>query len=420
VTPEVLVVGGGPVGLAVAIACRSRGLPVTVLEARVPPLDKACGEGVLPEGVAFLRDAGVELEGRGAPFAGIRWRDGRSTVEGRFPGQGGLGVRRTTLQDVLLARSEALGVDVRFGVRVRELVRGGAGFGVRTTAGSFEPRWLVAADGLASPLRRAAGLEGAPAQRRRLAVRRHFLVSAGGSDPSSAKPFVEVCWADGVEAYVTPLPNGLLGVALLWHEHAAAASPGGGGAPQGSGGGAPPSGGGGAPPSRGGGAPPSGGGKRFDALLERFPELRRRLARGEIASRDRGAGPLRRRARALVRDNLALVGDAAGYLDAITGEGLSLGFLQADALARALVCADLSRYPREVRTLRRLPDALTELCLLLSRFPALRARTLVALAREPRLFDRLLALHARETDAAAPLAARLLWRVATVRGAATR
>jgi flavin-dependent dehydrogenase len=229
------------------------------------------------------------------------------------------------------------------------------------------------------------------------------LVSAEASDPSSAKPFVEVCWGDGVEAYVTPLPDGLLGVALLWHERAA-----------------PSAGGGAAPPRGGGGAPPSSGGKRFDVLLERFPELRRRLARGEIASRDRGAGPLRRRARALVRDNLALVGDAAGYLDAITGEGLSLGFLQADALAGALVCADLSRYPREVRMLRRLPDALTELCLLLSRNPALRVRTLVALAREPRLFDRLLALHVRETHAAAPLAARLLWRVATARGAATR
>jgi hypothetical protein len=73
-----------------------------------------------------------------------------------------------------------------------------------------------------------------------------------------------------------------------------------------------------------------------------------------------------------------------------------------------------------VRSLRRVPDALTELCLLLSRRPALRTRTLAALAREPRLFDRLLALHVREAEAAAPLAARLLWRVATVRLLAVR
>ena len=389
--PEVLVVGGGPVGLAAAIACRSRGLPVTVLEARVPPLDKACGEGVLPEGVAFLRAAGVALEGNGAPIAGIRWRDDRSTVEGRFPGEGGIGVRRTALHGCLLARAEALGVDLRFGVRVNELVRRGAGFGVRTTAGPFEPRWLVAADGLVSPLRRAAGLEraeAAPARRWRLAVRRHFSMYEEPASTEPAEPFVEVWWGDGVEAYVTPLAGGLVGVALLWHERAAGASP--------------------------------GHGKRFDVLLERFPELRRRLASAETASRDRGAGPLRRRARAVVRDNLALVGDAAGYLDAITGEGLSLGFLEAEALAGALVAADLSRYAREVRSLRRLPDALTELCLLLSRHPALRKRTLAALAREPRLFDRLLALHVRESQAAAPLAARLLWRVATVRGAAAR
>jgi flavin-dependent dehydrogenase len=388
-SPQVLVVGGGPVGLAAAIACRSRGLEVTVLEARSAPLDKACGEGLLPEGVALLRRAGVALEGAGAPFAGIRWCDDRSTVLGRFADAPGLGVRRTELHGRLLARAAAVGVDVRFGVRVRGLARAPAGFGVRTSDGPYEPRWLLAADGLDSPLRRAARLEGAPATRRRLAVRRHFLVeedTARAGCDSAARRFVEVWWGEGVEAYLTPVGGGTIGVALLWHER---------------------------------GVQRSGGGKRFDSLLdsllERFPELRSRLAAAKVASRDRGAGPLRRRARAVYRDNLALVGDAAGYVDAITGEGLSLGFHQAAALAEALAGADLRSYARAVRSLRRVPDALTELCLLLSRRPALRTRTLAALAREPRLFDRLLALHVREAEAAAPLAARLLWRVATVR-----
>jgi flavin-dependent dehydrogenase len=173
-----------------------------------------------------------------------------------------------------------------------------------------------------------------------------------------------------------------VGVALLWQDHA---------------------------------APRGTGGKRFDQLLESFPALRARLAEGGHRSSDRGAGPLRRRVRAVSRGNLALVGDAAGYLDAITGEGLSLGFQQAEALAGALAAEDLRGYARAARKLRRLPDALTEMCLLLSRRPALRARTLAALAREPRLFDRLLAVHARAARAEAPLAAKLLWRVATAR-----
>jgi menaquinone-9 beta-reductase len=385
----VLIVGGGPVGLATAIACRRRGLDVTLLESRSPPIDKACGEGILPEGVELLRRSGVSLEGAGEPLAGIAWHDERSAVAGRFPRAPGLGVRRTTLHERLMARADELGANLRFGVRVRELNRSAAGFGVRATDGLHEPRWLVAADGLASPLRRAAGLDGTPARRRRLAVRRHFLAgrSAAAADGSHAC-FVEVHWGDRAEAYVTPLGRGELGVAMLWHDHVGARAEGGARA---------------------------GGGARFAQLLARFPDLAARLEGAAIRSADRGAGPLRQRARAPYRNNLALVGDAAGYLDAITGEGLSLGFQQAEALADTLAAGDLRRYARVLPSLRRLPDALTELCLLLSRHPALRARTLAALAREPRLFERLLAVHVRAAPARAPLAAKLLWRVATAR-----
>ena len=87
-TVDVLVVGAGPVGLAVAAGCALRGLGVRVLDRCAPPIDKACGEGIMPDGVARLRDLGVEpLSVGGRPFRGVRYIDGRETAEARFAGQ---------------------------------------------------------------------------------------------------------------------------------------------------------------------------------------------------------------------------------------------------------------------------------------------------------------------------------------------
>ena len=84
---DVGIVGGGPVGLATAIACRAHGLTAMVVE-RAPhlPIDKACGEGMMPGAVAALAELGVELpRGAGRPFRGIRYLDGGLVVEAPFP-----------------------------------------------------------------------------------------------------------------------------------------------------------------------------------------------------------------------------------------------------------------------------------------------------------------------------------------------
>ncbi|MCC5691560.1 hypothetical protein, partial [Klebsiella pneumoniae] len=141
---------------------------------------------------------------------------------------------------------------------------------------------LVAADGLHSPLRRAAGLDVESAGPRRFGLRQHFRVAPWGAR-------VEVHFAGGVEAYVTPAGAQRVGVAFLWEDGAVERV-------------------------------------RFDALLARFPALAERLAGAAPDSAPRGAGPLLRRVRGRVADRFALVGDAAGYVDAVTGEGLSLAF----------------------------------------------------------------------------------------------
>ncbi|HEX9943750.1 MAG TPA: NAD(P)/FAD-dependent oxidoreductase [Thermoanaerobaculia bacterium] len=361
---DLLVVGGGPAGLATAVRARLAGLSVTVLDRSHPPIDKACGEGLMPDAVARLREIGVEP--RGFPFRGIRYLDGEAVAEGLFPHAGGLGVRRTELHEVLVRRAEEAGVVLRWGVKAVGL--GTAG--VETDQGTFAAHWIVGADGLRSRLRRWAGLEIGEGPVRRFGVRRHFAV-APWSD------FVEVYWGPACEAYVTPVDEREVGIALLW----------------------------------------SGGAADFDGLLEHFPALKERVAGVPAVSRDRGAGPLHQRVQAVRRGNVALVGDAAGYLDAITGEGLAVALHESAALVEAVTAGsagDLDCYAAAHRRINRLPDFMTFLVLALERRPRLRARAIRALAAEPALFSRLLGIHARTLPPrrlGVDGALRLAWRL---------
>jgi flavin-dependent dehydrogenase len=347
---DVAIVGGGPVGLAAAIGLRLAGFTVGLLDRGRPPQDKACGEGLMPDGVKLLAALGVELDSIEArPFYGVRYLDQSSTVEGRFPGAPGLGIRRTRLHRLLADRAAAAGVELHWGASATGLSAGV----LETSTGAVAARWIVGADGLHSSVRRWIGLSGErrPRARRpdRFGVRRHFAI-APWTD------LVEVHWTRGCEAYVTPVGPNEVGVALLW-----------GGAPD-----------------------------RFERLLERFPRLRARLGDARPCSRERGAGPFRQEVRAVCAGNVALIGDAAGYLDAITGEGLAVGFHQAAALVEALRAGDLRHYARAHRRISRLPYCTTLAVLLLAGWPRLRARALRLLAARPALFSMLLGIHARQ------------------------
>ena len=359
---DLLVVGAGPVGLAVAIRARLGGATVRVIDARRPPIDKACGEGLMPDGVARLEQLGVRLpHGEAMPFRGIRYLDGDSIVEGRFPGRPGFGIRRTRLHEALTRRAGQLGVELCWATRAEGLERDG----VVTATGTLRADWIVAADGLRSPLRRQAGLDGRPAKERRFGLRRHHAIRPWTD-------LVEVYWSDEGEAYVTPVGPEEVGVAFLGRA----------------------------------------GRRGLEDLEARFPSLARRLAGSPIISRERGAGPLAQRVSAVTTGRLALVGDAAGYLDAITGEGLALGFHHAFALVEAIEHGDLRRYARDHRRIARRPETMTRLLLAIERRPWLRRRAMRALVRWPDLFRRLLAVHVRE----APVLSLASPRALTARG----
>lgn len=167
-TPDLLIAGGGPAGLAAALFARQQGLSVTVIEPKAGTIDKACGEGLMPAAVSALAELGVTLP-VSHPFFGVRYLAGEYAAEGRFWSGTGLGVRRTVLHAALADQADRTGV-VREEGRVQEVSQDADGVSV----GPHRARYLLAADGLHSPLRRSLGLD-LPARRpRRLGVRRHF------------------------------------------------------------------------------------------------------------------------------------------------------------------------------------------------------------------------------------------------------
>lgn len=335
---DLLVAGGGPAGLAVAIAAARRGLSVTVLEPRAGALDKACGEGLMPAAVRALDELGVQVTGR--PFVGIRYLQGARAVEGRFRDRPGLGVRRTALSAALQARASELGV--RFVPLRAEGVRQEP---ERVLAAGLAARWLVAADGLHSPLRRALGLARPARRLSRFGVRRHFALA-----PWSEQ--VEVHWAPDAEAYVTPVAGDLVGVAILFQR--------------------------------------AGGDRSWGALLARFPALLQRLggpaaAEAAAVTPARGAGPFAQGARRRVLGRVLLAGDAAGYLDPLTGEGVRLSLESAPALVACLLADRPRDWERAWWRLARRSWWLTAGLLLWARSP-LRGAVVPALSRAPRLF----------------------------------
>ena len=369
---DVFVVGGGPAGLAAAIAARQRGFEVIVADSAQPPIDKACGEGLMPDGVAALARLGVTATiGHGFPFHGIRFVEDGSSAQACFPGGHGLGIRRPVLHRLLIERALADGVVLRWATPVNAFEAGA----VRAGGRSVRCRWVVGADGQHSRVRRWAALDPAWSSVARVGMRQHFRV-APWTD------YVEVHWRDRCQAYVTPVGFNEICIALIGVTS----------------------------------------GMCIADLPALFPELGRRLAGAEPTSSVRGAISVSTRLRRVIRRRLALIGDASGSIDAITGEGLALAFRQATILAEALSKGDLTIYQAAHRRIGRMPRLMSRLMLGLSGRAGMRRRALRVLACRPRIFNRMLAVH---VGALQPAAASLdvvgfAWRLLAVNLSAGR
>jgi flavin-dependent dehydrogenase len=347
---DALIIGGGPAGLAAAIALRQRGLSVLVVEALIPPIDKACGEGLMPDSRRELARLGVELAG-GREFSGIHFANrnhGREDlVTSEFSGAKGVGIRRLELHQRLIDHAEELGVRLRWDTRA-ELRAAGEVLVAGRTVGH---RYLIGADGEASRVRRWAGLEAGLLLSRRFGFRRHYRVRPWSNH-------VEVHWGQLGQAYVTPVAEDEVCVAAVTHHRSMG----------------------------------------FDSILQGIPQLRQTLQGAETIGRDRGGVTTTRRLRRVTRGNIALVGDASGSADAITGEGLASSFRQALLLGEALGRDRIADYEAGHRRILQLPQAMASLVLTLDRWPVWRNRVMRTLAGSPDLFAAMLAVHIGESS----------------------
>ncbi len=355
--PDLYIVGGGPAGLACAIAAAQRGFIVEVADGMTPPIDKACGEGLMPDTLEALTSLGVDLSGvESFPFLGIRFlaaeagRSGAAPVstEASFPIGHGVGMHRLLLHQRLIDRATALDVRLSWQTAVQgiEQAKGDTPLVVRTNRHTVRPRFIVGADGHQSRVRTWAGLDRGSASARRIGLRQHFAI-----EPWADR--VEVYWSDHGQAYVTPISPHEICIAFVASrkfEHAAQA-------------------------------------------LSHFPQLAHRLRLALPTDQPRGSITLSRKLHRVTHGNIALIGDASGSVDAVTGEGLSLCFRQAIALGEALEAGDLAQYQRAHRALLRLPYLMARNMILLDQSPVLRRVTLKLLQSQPWIFQRLLQIH---------------------------
>jgi flavin-dependent dehydrogenase len=340
---DVIIIGAGPAGIATAIAANQRGLGTIVFDTRTPPIDKPCGEGLLPQGVASLRFLGIHLNSDVAvPFAGIRFSGGESSAYAKFPDSAGFALRRVRLHQLLVERGIQAGVIFRWGTRVTKIESR------HVTAGDMRISytWLVGADGQNSTVRRWAKLGPMSTSGERFGFRQHFRVRSWPN-------LVDLYWGQHCQMLATPTDTHEVCLAVLSRD----------------------------------------AGLRISQALPLFPALAEKLRGATPTTRELGNATSRNRLPFVTRGRVALVGDASGSVDAITGLGLSLAFQQASFLAEALERGNLAHYESAHRKIAFMPALMSRLMLLMERNAWVRRRAIRLFEDKPGVFSKLLSVH---------------------------
>jgi flavin-dependent dehydrogenase len=340
---DVFIIGGGPAGLAAAIAVRQRGFSVVVADGTRPPIDKPCGEGLMPDGRAALEKLGITIPADSShPFRGICFVSDGLSVNASFPQGTGIGVRRTVLHRIMIERAEAAGVSLLWKSPVTGLLPEGVLLGRQLV----RSRWVVGADGGHSLVRKWAGLDAYTRNRSRFAFRRHYRMAPWND-------CMELHWGPRCQLYITPVGEDEVCVALISRDPHL----------------------------------------RLDTALSAFPQVTAHLSGAKPTSPERGAVSVTRKLRRVHRGQVALIGDASGAVDAITGEGLCLAFRQAEVLAESFSRNDLQHYQRAHTKVARRPALMAQLMLALDWKTSVRRRVMRAFTSDPGLFSRMLAMH---------------------------
>src|ERR1700733_8863817 len=358
---RVLIAGGGVAGASLAILLGRSGVEVELFERGTFPREKPCGEGLMPAGVAALERMGLGSAIGGAPFFGVRYIFPNFKMEGQFPARKGKpaegrGQRRLHLDGILFAAASATpGVSAYTGAQVdAPIVENGRVTGIIVDGEQRRGDLVIAADGLNSPIRKALGLD-MPLSRKRFGLRVHFRVKPGCEQP----PWVDVFPRRGYELYVTPLPDREVLVAALVESDGldGAAS------------------------------------SEFTRWVNSEPMLAERLHGAEQISPLAGCSPLGARAKTGAVPGAVLLGDAAGFVDPITGSGMAQALATAELLtsyaAQKQIPQDvwMPKFEHERRAMMRDTKVVTNAALWLASHPILAAGAFQAMRATPALFS---------------------------------
>ena len=365
---DVIIIGGSIAGSATAIHLARANAHVLLIDRDEFPRNKACGEAIFPKGVDELAALGLlsEIELAGVHLNRLRFRLDEATAECNISPSGsrGLGIKRSELDTRLLSHAAHAGAEIATGVAVRDVQMASPGEAisrVTTNSGLIETRAIVAADGLNSRMRRQVGLDGRRSNYR-YGISAHFEYS-----PDIASR-IDVHFYRGHEVYVTPVGVDLVNVALLCDK----------------------------PTLR----PLSNDLKT--GLLRLLPESVTQMQPSWVDG-PHVTGPFPAKATHTWRRNLLLVGDAAGFFDAITGEGMSIALRGARLAAGAMLAflatgseTPLRNYERALRGLQRPSRLLASAMLALAAHPLLARRAIRNLGRKPDTFSRLVGFNSGE------------------------
>jgi flavin-dependent dehydrogenase len=247
------------------------------------------------------------------------------------------------LHELLAQKAKQSGVKLLWNTPVS----GVSAEGVRVAGRVVPARWILGADGAGSRIRKWSGLEANRGRAQRYATRRHYRVRPWADR-------VEIHWGERAQAYVTPISGEEVCIVMIARQAEDA---------------------------------------HFERALAGMPELAERISRAGQGSRERGAITLMHALRRVSAGNVALVGDASGGVDAITGEGMRLTFQQATAVAEAIARGELRTYQEAHRRMLMRPMWMGKVILQMSRSAKLRGRMLRIFAENPKLFAQLLSIH---------------------------
>jgi len=304
------VVGAGPAGAVAATLLARHGARVRLLDRAAFPRDKLCGDTVNPGTLAVLKRLQLAraVDTCGLPIHGMRLSGANGVlVDGHYPdGLVGRSLLRRHFDWMLVQDAVAAGAQFESGVSVRRaIVEDGTVAGVVLDRGrELRASVTIAADGRRSSLAFGLGLATHPASPRRWALGAYFDVAT----ERATRALGEMHVRGGHYIGVAPVPGGLTNVCLVtsWRTGDAALA--------------------------------DARAAIVDALA-RDRLLAERFAGARMATPPVVLGPLAVDAEKRSIDGLLLAGDAAGFIDPMTGDGLRFAIRGAELTAVAALDA---------------------------------------------------------------------------------